>query len=65
MRGRLIPKRSTVRIHSVAPLVTVPVTLERTGAKGRVVDAFLEYSGEDIDTKLSLVEKMRRDFGVS
>jgi len=48
----------------LAPLVTMPVALERSGAKGKVVDAFLEYSGEDIDTNLSLVEKMRRDFSV-
>lgn len=48
----------------LAPLVTMPVALERTGTKGKVVDAFLEYSGEDIDTNLSLVEKMRRDFSV-
>ena len=48
----------------LAPLVTMPVTLERSGAKGKVVEAFLEYSGEDVDTNLSLVEKMRRHFGV-
>lgn len=48
----------------LAPLVTMPVALERSGAKGKVVDAFLEYSGEDIGTNLSLVEKMRRDFSV-
>ena len=48
----------------LAPLVVVPVTIERTGGKGRAVDAVLEYSGEDVDTNLSLVEKMRRDFGL-
>ena len=48
----------------LAPLVTMPVALERSGTKGKAVEAFLEYSGEDIDANLSLVEKMRRDFGV-
>jgi Protein of unknown function (DUF4011) len=48
----------------LAPLVIVPVTLERSGGKGRAVAAILEYSGEDIETNLSLVEKMRRDFGL-
>jgi len=47
-----------------APLVSMPVGMERSGAKGKVVEAFLEYSGEDMDSNLSLVEKMRRDFGV-
>lgn len=48
----------------LAPLVVVPVTVERTGGKGRAVEAVLEYSGEDIETNLSLAEKMRRDFGL-
>jgi hypothetical protein len=48
----------------LAPLVVVPVTIERTGGKGRAVEAVIEYSGEDIETNLSLVEKMRRDFGL-
>lgn len=48
----------------LAPLVVVPVTIERAGGKGRAVEAVLEYSGEDIETNLSLVEKMRRDFGL-
>lgn len=48
----------------IAPLVTMPVVIERSGTKGKAVEAFLEYSGEDINTNLSLVEKMRRDFGV-
>jgi hypothetical protein len=52
------------KLPHLAPLVTMPVALERLGAKGKAVDAFLEYSGEDIDTNLSLVEKMRRDFGL-
>jgi hypothetical protein len=47
----------------LAPLV-VPVTIERAGGKGRAVEAVIEYSGEDVETNLSLVEKMRRDFGL-
>ncbi len=48
----------------LAPLVIVPVTIERSGGKGKAVEAVLEYSGEDLETNLSLVEKMRRDFGL-
>ena len=48
----------------LAPLVIVPVTIERSGGTGRAVEAVLEYSGEDLETNLSLVEKMRRDFGL-
>jgi hypothetical protein len=48
----------------LAPLVVLPVTIERTGGKGRAVQTVLEYSGEDVETNLSLVEKMRRDFGL-
>ena len=48
----------------LAPLVIVPVTIERSGGKGRAVEAVLEYSGEDVETNLSLLEKMRRDFGL-
>lgn len=47
-----------------APLVTLPVTIERSGGKGKSIDSILEYSGEDIETNLSLVEKLRRDFGL-
>jgi len=47
-----------------APLVIVPVTIDRTAGKGRVIETVLEYSGEDIETNLSLVEMMRRDFGL-
>ena len=48
----------------LAPLIVLPVTIERTGGKGRAVETVLEYSGEDVETNLSLVEKMRRDFGL-
>jgi hypothetical protein len=48
----------------LAPLVIVPVTIERAGGTGRVVEAVIEYSGEDVETNLSLVEKMRQDFGL-
>jgi very-short-patch-repair endonuclease len=48
----------------LAPLVVVPVTIERTGGRGKAVETTLEYSGEDMETNLSLVEKMRRDFGL-
>lgn len=46
-----------------APLVALPVAMERSGGKGRGFKCSLEYSGEDLSTNLSLVEKMRRDFG--
>jgi len=48
----------------LAPLVVLPVTIERAGGKARAVEAVVEYSGEDVETNLSLVEKMRRDFGL-
>src|ERR1700678_2411625 len=48
----------------LAPLVVVPVTIDRSGGKGKAVETVLEYSGEDIETNLSLVEKMHRDFGL-
>jgi hypothetical protein len=51
------------QVH-LAPLVVVPVTIDRTGTKGKAVETVLEYSGEDVQTNLSLVEKMRRDFGL-
>jgi hypothetical protein len=48
----------------LAPLVVVPVTIEHAGGKRKAVETVIEYSGEDIETNLSLVEKMRRDFGL-
>jgi len=48
----------------LAPLVILPVTIERAGGRGRAVETVLEYSGEDLESNLSLVEKMRRDFGL-
>jgi len=48
----------------LAPLVVVPVTIERSGGKGKAVETVIEYSGEDVESNLSLVEKMRRDFGL-
>jgi hypothetical protein len=48
----------------LAPLVILPVAVERAGGKGRAVETVLEYSGEDLESNLSLVEKMRRDFGL-
>ncbi len=48
----------------LAPLVVVPVTIERAGGRGKAVETIIEHSGEDIETNLSLVEKMRRDFGL-
>ncbi len=46
-----------------APLVVVPVVMEKRTGRGKAFSCELEYSGEDIETNLSLVEKMRRDFG--
>jgi len=48
----------------IAPLLTIPVALNRAATKGKGFEATLEYSGEDFATNLSLVEKMRRDFAV-
>lgn len=48
----------------LAPLIVLPVSIERTGGKGRGVETVLEYSGEDLENNISLVEKMRRDFGL-
>jgi Protein of unknown function (DUF4011) len=47
-----------------APLLTVPVILDRGAGRGKGFDPTIEYSGEDFTTNLSLVEKMRRDFGL-
>ena len=47
-----------------APLLTVPLTLERNGAKGHGFECIIEYSGDDFATNLSLVERMRRDFAL-
>ena len=44
-----------------APLVLVPVRLERTGARERFT---IRYSGEDLGVNLSLIEKVRIDFGL-
>ena len=46
-----------------APLLTVPVTLDRN-SKGKGFDSTIEFSGDDSATNLSLVERMRRDFGI-
>nr|WP_315434779.1 DUF3320 domain-containing protein [uncultured Pseudomonas sp.] len=44
-----------------APLILLPVTLERSGAK----DAFkLRYSGDELMPNLSLVAKLKTDFGL-
>ena len=44
-----------------APLVLLPVTLERSGAK----DAFkLKYSGDELMPNLSLIAKLKTDFGL-
>ena len=49
----------------LAPLIVVPVRIERIGGKGRTLETVVEYAdGEDVSSNLSLVEKMRRDFGI-
>ena len=48
----------------LAPLLVVPVSIERGGSAGRAIQTAVEYSGEDIESNLSMVEKMRRDFGI-
>ena len=45
-----------------APLALVPVRLERTGARERFT---IRYSGEDLGVNLSLIEKVRIDFGMA
>jgi very-short-patch-repair endonuclease len=52
------------QVPHLAPLLTLPVSLERSSGKGKGFECTVEYSGEDFTTNLSLVEKMRRDFGV-
>ena len=47
-----------------APLLTVPVTLDRSAGRGAAFQCAIEHSGEDLATNLSLVERMRRDFGL-
>jgi hypothetical protein len=47
-----------------APLLNVPVSLERIGGKGRVFESTIEHSGDEFTSNLSLIEKMRCDFGV-
>ena len=50
---------------SLAPLLIMPVAIERKRtARGTGWVYELQHSGEDLATNLSLVEKMKRDFGV-
>ena len=44
-----------------APLLLIPVSLERSSAKERFS---LRYSGEDVGDNLSLIEKLRNDFAI-
>lgn len=48
----------------MAPLFTVPVSLERNGGKGKSFESTLEHSEEDLPTNLSLAEKLRREFSL-
>jgi very-short-patch-repair endonuclease len=47
-----------------APLLTLPVALDRGGGKGKGFECGIECTGEDLTTNFSLVEKMRRDFAL-
>jgi very-short-patch-repair endonuclease len=47
-----------------APLLVVPVSLITPKAKEEDRSVRVLYTGEDLTTNLSLVEKMRRDFGI-
>jgi very-short-patch-repair endonuclease len=47
-----------------APLVILPVTIDRPIGERKAFQCELEYSGEDLETNLSLIEKMRRDMGL-
>jgi very-short-patch-repair endonuclease len=44
-----------------APLILVPVTLERSGALDRF---HLQYSGEEIGENVSLAEKLKQEYGL-
>jgi very-short-patch-repair endonuclease len=44
-----------------APLILIPVELERANAKDRF---HLKYTGEDLGENVSLVEKLKQDFGI-
>ena len=46
----------------LAPLVLVPVRLERTGVRARFT---LVYTGDDLGVNLSLLEKAREDFSLN
>ncbi len=49
----------------LAPLITLPVTIDRTPGRGQAFRCVLEYSAEEgFETNLSLVEKLRRDMGL-
>ena len=45
-----------------APLVLVPVRLERAGVRKRFT---VHYTGDDLGVNLSLIEKVREDFGLA
>jgi very-short-patch-repair endonuclease len=47
-----------------APLLVIPVSLITPKAKEEDRSTRLQYTGEDLTTNLSLVEKLRRDFGL-
>jgi hypothetical protein len=47
-----------------APLLVVPVQLSTPKAREEDRTVKLQYAGEEINTNLSLVEKMRRDFNI-
>ena len=44
-----------------APLVLVPVEIDRSDARGRFD---LSYTGEELGTNLSFIERIRQDFGI-
>lgn len=51
---------------SLAPLMLLPVTISRTGIDSatRRYKYEIEYSGEDIEANISLIEKLRSDFSI-
>ena len=44
-----------------APLILIPVALDRSNARGRF---YVSYTGEDLGANLSFVEKVRTDFRI-
>jgi hypothetical protein len=49
----------------LAPLLMVPVNLERPRSRDIAFDVAVRHSGEDIESNLSLAERLTQDFGLT